>query len=265
MAKPPKWKLTRIQQRALTDIKKDETISIYPFNKCSGLVRIKNEDVLKNIAEQMGTTNIAAEDPTQEITRKIQKTIREFKREGKFTEKEYKSIYPSDAIPPRLYGAIKAHKPEKDYPARLIVSTIGSPTYGLSKYLVQITQPTLNKNETRLVNSRSFKETAQHWDIDKDEIQVSYDVVNLYPQVPIKESIDVLLNQLTSDDEFKTRTKLNINDVKKLLQICLSHCYFLWQNNIHVLKNSGPIGLALMVVMAESFLQYQENKAIHQS
>ena len=264
MAKPPKTNLTKPQQRALNDIRKDETISIYPFDKGSGLVRISNEDVLEKIHEQMGTTSIVEEDPTQEITRKVQKTMRELKREGKFTEKEYKVIYPSDAIPPRLYGTIKAHKPEKNYPARLIVSTIGTPTYGLSKYLVQITQPTLNKNETRLVNSRSFKETAQHWDIEKDEIQVSYDVVNLYPQVPIQESIDILLNQLLSDDEFKTRTKLNINDVRKLLQICLSHCYFLWENNIHVLENSGPIGLALMVVMAESFLQYQENKAIQQ-
>ena len=73
MAKPPKQNLTRIQQKALTEINKDETISIYPFDKGSGLVRIKNEDVLKKIEEQMGTTNIATDGPTQEITQKVQK------------------------------------------------------------------------------------------------------------------------------------------------------------------------------------------------
>jgi len=45
----------------------------------------------------------------------------------------------------------------------------------------------------------------------------------------------------------------------------LSHCYFLYNNNIHTLEDSGPIGLALMVVMAESFLQHHEANAIKEA
>ena len=108
-------------------------------------------------------------------------------------------MYPSDAIPPRMYGMIKAHKPEKDYPMRLVVSTIGTANYGLSEYLVKITQNTLNKNPIRLKNSQAFVEEAKTWTIASDEVQVSYDVVNLYPSVPIKESIEVLIDQLNQD------------------------------------------------------------------
>ena len=36
-------------------------------------------------------------------------------------------MYPSDTILPRLYGTFKAHKPEKNYPMRIFVSTIGTP------------------------------------------------------------------------------------------------------------------------------------------
>ena len=93
-------------------------------------------------------------------------------------------------------------------------------------------------------------------------MQVSYEVVNLYPSVPVKEATDVLVDLLNNDNDLRRYTKLNISEIKKLIDICLSRCYFLWNNEIHELENSGPIGLSLMVVMAEGFLQVLEKKAI---
>ena len=37
-----------------------------------------------------------------------------------------------------------------------IVSTIGTPPYGISKYLVDIIQPTLNKSQHKVKNSKPF-------------------------------------------------------------------------------------------------------------
>ena len=84
----------------------------------------------------------------------------------------------------------KAHKPETNYPMRTIVSTIGTPAYGISKYLVEIIQPTLNKNNNKIQNSTSFVHEAKDWKIEPTEIQVSYDVVNLYPSVPLDRKIE---------------------------------------------------------------------------
>ena len=162
-----------------------------------------------------------------------------------------------------MYGSIKAHKPEKKYPMRIIVSTIGTATYGISEYLVKLIQPLLNKNETRIKNSSSFVEKAKSWSISKTEVQASYDVVNLYPSVPLKEATVVILDMIRVDRDVMKKTKLTINDIKTLIELCLSKCYFLWNNEIHELEDSGPIGLSLMVVMAESFLQFIEKKAIH--
>ena len=82
---------------------------------------------------------------------KFQKELAKLRKEGKFDNKTYYKVYPSDAIPPRLYGVVKAHKPEKNYPMRTIVSTIGTVPYGTSKYLVEIIQLILNKNITVLL------------------------------------------------------------------------------------------------------------------
>ena len=161
-----------------------------------------------------------------------------------------------------MYGTVKAHKPEKRYPMRVVVSTIGTPPYGISSYLVKFIQHTLNKNKTRLKNSVSFVKEAKDWNITSDEIQVSYDVVNLYPSVPLKEATIVVLDLLNADTDLKKHTKLKIVEIKTLIELCLSVCYFIWNNEIHRLKDSGPIGLSLMVVMAEAFLQVLETKAI---
>ena len=59
---------------------------------------------------------------------------------------------------------------------------------------------------------------AKTWEIAPDEVQVSYDVVNIYPSVPIKESIDVLISQLEKDrEDLKKYTKLRIKEIKELL------------------------------------------------
>ena len=63
-------------------------------------------------------------------------------------------------------------------------------------------------------------------------------------------------------DEISKRTKLSKKDIRELIELCLSKCYFLWRNRIYLIKDAGPIGLSLMVVMAESYLQHLEEKAI---
>ncbi|XP_066926268.1 uncharacterized protein [Clytia hemisphaerica] len=262
MTKPPKNNLNSRQRKALKELKSDNQNVIYPFDKGAGLVRIDRDDAIAKIEEQLGNTEIITQDPTSTLARKFQNTLRPLHQAGKFTDKEYKKLYPSDPIPPRMYGTIKAHKPEKNYPMRVVVSTIGTPSYGTSEYLVKIIQPTLNKNNTRLKNSYTFAELTRSWDVDPDEIQVSYDVVNLYPTVPVEEATNIIVQMLENDHDLPNRTKLTVEDIRTLIELWLSKCYFLWNDKLYRLQNSAPIGLALMVVMVEAFLQYHEQNAL---
>ena len=58
---------------------------------------------------------------------------------------------------------------------------------------------------------------------------------------------------------------MTIKEIKSLIDICLSRCYFIWNDEIHELENAGPIGLSIMVVMAEGYLQHLEAKAINEA
>ena len=133
---------------------------------------------------------------------------------------------------------------------RTIVSTNGTVPYSTSKYLVEIIQSTLNKNIHRVINSYTFVQEAKTWEIYQDKVQVSYDVVSLYPSVPVDKAINVLIDNLSNGKEhLKERTKLTLTDIHKLTELCLSKCYFLYENNLRLFQNSGPIGLSLMVVL----------------
>ena len=256
--------LSKEQRKALNQLKNNNSdTKIYPFDKGTGFVVLSENDAIKKIEEQLGKAKVIDEDPTQKFTSKIQKCLCELRKQKKFTDKEYFDLYPSDPIPPRLYGTVKAHKPEKNYPMRTIVSTIGTPPYGISRYLVNIIQPTLNKNIHKVQNSTSFVNEAKDWLIDPDEIQVSYDVVNLYPSVPLDKAISVVIEYLHQDYiNVKTRTKLSLKDIHQLIELCVSECYFLYDNKMWNLENSGPIGLSIMVVLSECYLQKLEDKSI---
>ena len=100
---------------------------------------------------------------------------------------------------------------EKNYLMRTIVSTIGTVPCDTSKYLVEIIQPTLNKNINHVINSYTFVKEAKTWEIHQDEVQVSYDVVNLHPSVPVDRAINVLMDNLNNDKEhLQERTKLTL-------------------------------------------------------
>ena len=111
-------------------------------------------------------------------------------------------------------------------------------------------------------------EEATGWNTSPSEIQTSFDVVNLYPSVPIDEAVAVIIEILNNDidtDDLRKRTKLTLTDMHKLIELCLSTNYFIFDNLVHILENSCLIGLTLMVVILDIFQQGLEDKAIQEA
>ena len=122
---------------------------------------MNKDDAIAKIQDQLGEARLTNNDPTKSLTKKFQTTLSAIRKEEKLSNKLYYEMYPSHAVPPRMYGMLKAHKPQKNYPMRLVVSTIGAPMYGVSKHLASLIQPVLDKNKSRLKNLSSFVEKAR--------------------------------------------------------------------------------------------------------
>ena len=108
--------LKKDERTALNELQKNDKIRVHEFDKGSGFAIVTNDTVKEKIEEQLGKATKAKIDPTSRLTNKIQKKLCKLRKENKFTNKTYFELYPSDPIPPRLYGTIKVHKPEKTFP-----------------------------------------------------------------------------------------------------------------------------------------------------
>lgn len=100
----------------------------------------------------------------------------------------------SNPVLPRLYGLPKIHKPILKM--RPIVSNINAPAYKLAKWLVskfkQLHQPT-GKD---VKNSLDFVDRIKNVKLKEDEIMVSFDVVSLYPSIPLRMAIIAIKNKV---------------------------------------------------------------------
>ena len=79
--------------------------------------------------------------------------------------------------------------------------------------------------------------------IKEDEIMVSFDVVSLFTNVPIQESIQIIQLLLQKDDqELENRTELSVERVSNLLELCLSSTYFCYRGVFYTQKEGAAMG-----------------------
>ena len=75
LKKKHKNNLSFAERKALTEMKHDKNISIYPFDKGTGLVVIKEEDTIRKIEEQIGKSKAINPDPTPTLLNKVQEEL----------------------------------------------------------------------------------------------------------------------------------------------------------------------------------------------
>jgi hypothetical protein len=161
-----------------------------------------------------------------------------------------------DPLTPSAWTAIKAHKPEKDHPARIVISHIGCPQEHLAKELICIIQPLSQKCPFDIKNSTDLACLVKKWNLDRDDVIFSVDAKALFPSIPIAECIRLIFKDLQEDATLPDRTKLNPDDIKNLLRLCLSSSQFVYDGQMHTANDSGPIGLSLMVTISAYWMSY---------
>ena len=139
--------LTFEQRIALKELSQSTGNKFHSYDKGTGYVILNNKDAIGKIEEEIGESVVSDTDPTSALTSKFQKHLATLCKQQKFETRTYFKFYPSDLIPPRLYGVIKAHKSENCYSVQAIVSTIGTPPYSIFQFLVELIQQTLNKSK----------------------------------------------------------------------------------------------------------------------
>ena len=112
--------------------------------------------------------------------------LKKLKANGAISQETYKDLLPSGSRPGILYGLPKVHK--ENCPIRPIISAVGSFNHKLARFLVEILS-FLSMNEYTIRNSFTFLDELRSLTFDHDVYMCSFDVVSLFTNVPLDETI----------------------------------------------------------------------------
>ena len=185
---------------------------------------------------------------------KINRKLRAWKTEGIITDTEYKELYSSGSSFGILYGLPKTHKP--DTPLRPILAAYNSASFHIAKFLVPLLKP-LTVNEFSLRNSYEFADEIRTQ--NASNFLVSYDVTSLFTNVPLAETIDIILGKLFPTDTtfFHGFDKVNF---RHLLTLAVMDNYFIFDNVLYMQIDGMAMGSPLGPTFANIFMCYLEEK-----
>ena len=259
---PPKPNLTKAQNIALRELKRDRDRIVLTADKGVAMVVMDKQDYI-NKANQLlnqNTYKVISKDPTTTIKNKLINILKVIKTKTGLGSYSYKAMYPTGCVPPKFYGLPKIHKP--DTPLRPIVSSCGSVTYGVAKELAKILKPLVGKSPHHINSTQDFVEQAKHFKLEAGECLSSYDVSALFTSVPIDPALNVIKDLLVKDNTIKERTVMEVEDIILLLEFCLKNTYFFFQGQFYEQVEGAAMGSPVSPIVANLYMEYLEQKAL---
>ena len=259
---PPKPNLTKAQNIALRELKRDRDRIVLTADKGVAMVVMDKQDYINksNQLLNQNTYKVISKDPTNTIKNKLINILKGIKTKTGLGSNTYKSMYPTGCVPPKFYGLPKIHKP--DTPLRPIVSSCGSVTYGVAKELAKILKPLVGKSPHHINSTQDFVEQAKHFKLEAGECLSSYDVSALFTSVPIDPALNIIKDLLVKDNTLKERTVMEVEDIILLLEFCLKNTYFSFQGQFYEQVEGAAMGSPVSPIVANLYMEYLEQKAL---
>jgi len=159
--------------------------------------------------------------------------------------------------PSKLYGLPKIHK--EGIPMRPVLSMIGSAQYQVAKILERLLKPLVN-NPLECKDSFEFVNRILNWNIESDrEVMVSFDIVNLFTNIPLNETINLCVKLWDNLVEDKTKS-LSSKALRELLEFSTKNVPFIFNEEWFMQTDGIAMGSPLAPLMASIFLHNLEQK-----
>ena len=159
-----------------------------------------------------------------------------------------------------IYANPKTHKNQTNPPYRPIISQIGTPTYEIAKNINRIIAPYLDKQY--MVES-SYDLINILKTINTNYKLASIDVENLFTNVPVHQTTDIIINRVFHHPSMPPPKNLSPNILKDLLITCTTKTPFTTPDNkIYQQIDGVSMGSPLGPVYANFYMSHIENMII---
>ena len=247
----------------LSKLAKRKDIRICSYDKGNGLAIVNTEDYNSKMYDILNDNSkfvmVPAEDditkhPTVTEESRVYRYLCKYVKRY-VSDNTYKYIMPSGSEPGRMYGTVKVHKVNK--PMRPIISTIGSVSYNLAKYLDSIIKKQIDDTYMLKSTQHLINNINEHRNLFNDKnILVSFDVVSLFTNIPVDETIQMAAD-LVYRENSSNKPKYGKDVFIKLCKFA-TQGHFLFDNKIFKQVDGVSMGSPLAPTLANLFLSEME-------
>ena len=182
--------------------------------------------------------------------------MKKLKNKNAISEETYNKLMPVGSKPGTLYGSARLHKPLINGlpPFRPILSTIGTPTYQLAKFLVLVMSD-ITQNEFTVKDSFTFVDEILTQ--NSDLYMASLDVDALFINILLGETIDICVKKpfKTPDTLVKGISK---NGFRDLLNLATKESFFTFNNKFCIQVDGVAMGSPLGPILTNIFVSHHE-------
>ena len=249
------------QFSCLRSLTKNKEIKVVDMDKGNGTVIMTshdyNEKLLQILADeskfQLLCINPTADNhPIVQYENRLQRIVRRIVKPQVDT-RIYHNIYPQGGMPGKLYGTAKVHK--ASIPLRPVVSMINTPQYDLSKYLDNVLRPYL-QNQHTVSSAFQLTEKLKTLTLTDTTDIVSFDVCNLFTNVPLSYTIDIICDKVCTSSN-SNGFPYTAAELRTLLKIA-NETYFDFNGSIYKQKDGISMGNPLAPLLADFFMGHFE-------
>ena len=138
----------------------------------------------------------------------------------------------------------------------------GSIGYNSSRLLADILSPLIGKTDQFVKNSQHLVHDLAGFRIEEDEMLISHDVVSLFTNTPVRESLQVIRERLTQISDWKQTAAVEVDDVMVLLEFILTTTYFSFRGQFYRQKFGTAMGSPVSPLVANMFMEHLEQKLL---
>jgi hypothetical protein len=233
---------------------KENGVMITQADKGNSLVILSTSQYETKIEGFIQTNHFqtSMNDPTKSFQSRVRKVINNSKTlipsESKW---KYLNLNPTA---PSIKGIIKLHKPE--HPIRPVANWRGAPTYKLAQlftHKIKLMAPLPNTHN--LENTTDLLKKLENTPILPCFTLASLDISNLYTNIPVKETREIIANNLDNNN-IKPQAK---HELLNWYDTITNQNYFPNNGKILIQQDGLAMGAPTSGIIAEFFLQHLEN------
>ena len=250
--------------RTLKKLSQDKSIYVTKPDKGCGVVILNRGDYEQKVYSVINDPDKFEEIHLDEkkllikLEDKLNNTLRSLKTKGNITESFYNECFTSGSQLGKLYGLPKVHK--SNCLVCPIVAAYGSFNFNLGKHIVPLISH-LADNQYSLKNSYDFADTLRILNDANNSFMCSLDISSLYTNIPVAETIDLILNKLYVNNT-ATYNGIRRDNFRKLLELSLSDTYFKFNGKIYKQKEGLSMGASPSPIVANIFLNHFETHCL---